>query len=212
MRRLPFSLMLVLVVIGAAWTTNSKNATSEVRAQGKARVVRDKSKPVRIALEAQYAKLAQAIRNKNYEGYQAIRTSDFSTRGADGKLHDFKILAAQARAMLERIQAPIDVSVTIDSIDVRGKEAVATIHQRFSRKQSVSGQLRKVETRITQDETWVQTPAGWKLKLIEKERDLMWFVDGKRVEPGKQYDPNAPAYNPGAAAQTATQESPSGRL
>ncbi len=160
-------------------------------------VLRDKSKPVRRALEAQYAKLAESIRNRDFAAFQALRTPDFSTRGFEGRHQTSEQMAARARDLLERIQPPIEVSFTIGIINLRGNEAVATIRQRFSRMQTVAGQLRKVETSVTQDETWVQTDEGYRLKFVENERDLMWFVDGKRIEPGKPYDPNAPPYDPG---------------
>jgi hypothetical protein len=65
--------------------------------------------------------------------------------------------------------------------------------------QMVNGKLRKVETSVTQDETWVSTPQGWKRRFVQNEKDQEWYVDGKRIEPGKPYDENAPAYEPKAA-------------
>lgn len=177
----------------------AQDVSSKHKVKGTKTVLRDKSKPVRRALEAQYAKLAEAIRNKDFDAFQALRTPDFSTKGLNGAPQSAAQMTARARALLGNIQPPIDVSFTIDTINVRGSEAVATIRQRFSRMQMVAGQLRKVETSVTQDETWVQTANGWKLKFVENERELMWFVDEKRVEPGKPYDPNAPAYNPDAS-------------
>jgi hypothetical protein len=42
----------------------------------------------------------------------------------------------------------------------------------------------------------VNTPEGWKLKLIDDVRPGAWIVDGKRVDPSKPYDPDAPPYKP----------------
>ncbi len=36
---------------------------------------------------------------------------------------------------------------------------------------------------------------GWKLKHIGDIKPGVWIVDGKRVDPSKPYDPDAPAYN-----------------
>ena len=70
------------------------------------------------------------------------------------------------------------------------------VHQRFKRMQLKAGQLRKVETEARQHETWVLTPQRWKLKYVDDVHSGPWYVDGKRVDPSKPYDPNAPAYNP----------------
>lgn len=208
MRNLLSIILLVLVItLLVSFTTEAQDISDKLKVKGNRTILRDKSKPVRRALEVQYAKLVKAVREKDFEAFQALRTSDFSTKGLNGEPQSSEQMAARARALLERIQPPIDTSVTIDTINARGNEAVATVRQRFSRMQNVAGQLRKVETSVTQDETWVQTPDGWKLKFVDNERDGMFFVDGKRVEPGKPYDPNAPAFNPGAVRQTGNPQS-----
>ncbi|MGA9768064.1 MAG: nuclear transport factor 2 family protein [Blastocatellia bacterium] len=181
---------LIILPIG------TQDASYKLKAKGDKTALRDKSKPVRRALEVQYAKLAESIRNKDFAAFQALRTSDFSTRGLNGEPYSGEQMAARAKSMLEGIQHLIDISFTIGTINLRGDEAIATIHQRFSRMQYIEGVIRKVETSVTQDETWVNTQEGWKLKFVENERDLMWFVDGKRIEPGKPYDPDGQPYDP----------------
>jgi hypothetical protein len=94
------------------------------------------------------------------------------------------------------MQPPIAVSNTIETLTVRGNEAIAVVHQQFSRMQVKAGQLRKVETEARQRETWVLTQDGWKLKFVDDVHPGAWYVDGKRVDPSKPYDPNAPPYNP----------------
>jgi ketosteroid isomerase-like protein len=165
-------------------------------------VLRDELKPVREALEAQYAKLAAAVRNKDYDAFMALRTSDFSTVALKGGPQSTEQMAARTRLLLQVIQPPIDVKFIIVELNVKGDEAVATVRQLFSRMQQVAGQLRRLETAVTQDETWVRTPGGWKLKFVANERDLLKSVDGKPVDPLKPSDPNAPAYDPGTAGHT----------
>lgn len=171
-----------------------KHEKSKVK--GEQTVSRDKSKPVRRELEKQYAKLSEALRDKDFEAFHALRTNDFSTRDLNGKPQTTEQMIARTRLLLERIQPPIRATFEIDTIDLRGDVFVATIHQKFSRMQLVAGQLRKVETSVTQDETWVKTDDGWKLKFVDNERNPLRYIDGKRVEPGKTYDPAAPPYDP----------------
>ncbi len=37
---------------------------------------------------------------------------------------------------------------------------------------------------------------GWKLKHIGDVKPGAWYVDGKRIDPSKPYDPDAPPFNP----------------
>ena len=168
----------------------------KIKAKGSRALVRDKSKPVRKALEAQYARLAEAIQNKDFNSFQDLRMPDFSTVDINGQRQTPEQMAARARSLLQRIHPPIRVSFDIGTINVTGDEATATIRQSFSRMQDVAGRMRRVETSVTQEETWVKTEAGWKLRHVGGERDMEWYVDGKRIEPGRPYDPDAPPYDP----------------
>jgi tetratricopeptide (TPR) repeat protein len=60
----------------------------------------------------------------------------------------------------------------------------------------MAGRLRRVETNAVQDEHWVKTPDGWKRGNIDEVKSGAAFVDGKRVNTDKPYDPEAPAYDP----------------
>ena len=159
-------------------------------------VVKDKTKPIRRALEIQYARLAEAVENRDFEAFQGLRTADFHTLDEHGNPHTPQQMAQRARAMLERIQPPIKTHNDILVIDVKGNDAKATVRQYFSKMLPLAGQLRKVETYVTQDETWTKTPEGWKLSFVDNVRDGEYYVDGKRIDPSVPYDPDAPAYEP----------------
>jgi hypothetical protein len=62
--------------------------------------------------------------------------------------------------------------------------------------QMKAGRLRRVETEAIQTETWLNTAEGWKLHHIGDVKPGVWRVDGKRIDPTKPYDPDAPAYEP----------------
>lgn len=156
----------------------------------------DQTPTIRESLEAQYAKIAEANKKKDLDALLALRTPDFSARFADGKIGNYEDMAAYSRALIQQIQPPISVSNTIETLTVAGNEAIARVHQRFSRMQLKAGQLRKVETEARQRETWVLTPGGWKLKFVDDVHPGAWYVDGKRVDPSKPYDPDAPPYDP----------------
>jgi hypothetical protein len=60
----------------------------------------------------------------------------------------------------------------------------------------LEGKRRRVDTSVVQRETWSKTADGWKLKCVDSVRDQRSFVDGKRVDPTKPYNPSDPPYNP----------------
>jgi ketosteroid isomerase-like protein len=159
-------------------------------------VERDKSKPVRRALEQQYAKIAQANINKDLGALLALRSPDFSVRMPNGETWSFEQSADYSRRAFEQVQSTISLTNTIETLTVNGDEAVAVVHQQWSRLQIKKGQLRRVDTSAVQRETWVRTAAGWKLKLIDDIHPGAWYVDGKRVDPSRPYDPEAPPFNP----------------
>lgn len=64
------------------------------------------------------------------------------------------------------------------------------------------GVARSVETNAVQDETWIRAADGWKRGDIFNVRNGAAFVDGKRVDTRRPYDPDAPPYDPDALATT----------
>lgn len=196
-----FSVSLLVMIISSgvlALTDRTQSEQVKVKIKNGKVLVRDKSKPVRKELEAAYARLSAAIQNRDFAAFQLLRTADFSSVDQIGNKQTTEQMTARAQAMLNQIQPPINVTFTLGTIDAHQDtgEATVTVQQQFSRMQVVGGELRKVETSATQDETWLKTPEGWKLNFVQGVRDLKWFVDGKRVEPGKPYDPSAPIYEP----------------
>jgi hypothetical protein len=176
-------------------------------------IVRDKSKPVRRALEEQYARIAQAQVNEDIDAMRALRMPDFTVDTANGEKWDLEKSLNYSRVGFQQVQSNISISNTIESLDVSTVanqncalpsgpvagpcyQAVAVVHQQWSRMQMKAGQLRRVDTEAIQTETWVNTKEGWKLKHIGNIKPGAWYVDGKRIDPSKPYDPNAPAFKP----------------
>lgn len=168
----------------------------KVKAKGDRVIVRDKSKPVRRALEEQYAKIAEANKNKDLAALLALRTLDFFVKMPNGETWTYEQSAAYSKRAFEQVQSIISLSNTIETLTVTGNKAVAVVHQQWSRMQMMKGKLRRVDTSAAQRETWVNMPDGWRLKLIDDIHPGAWVVDGKRVDPSKPYDPDAPPYNP----------------
>ena len=193
-----FALALVSMQVaaqsGQSQTTQNKDV--KIKVKDDRVIVKDKSKPVRRALEEMYAKIAEAQRNKDIEALRATRTPDFSVDMQNGQKWDLETSLNYSRAGFAQVESNISISNTIESLDVQDDIAVAVVHQRWSRMQMKAGNVRRVDTEAIQTETWVKTPDGWRLKHISEIKPGAWYVDGKRIDPSKPYDPDAPEYKP----------------
>ena len=162
-------------------------------------VVRAQDDPeVRKELEAQYKKLAEAHDKRDLKAIVALKTADFHAILPDGRVGDSKMMEQYSRQFLETNQPPYNQRFTIQKLLVSENKliAVAEVFQEVTRYRELAGKRRKVDTSVVQRETWTKTPDGWKLKSVDNVRDQKRFVDGKRVDPTKPYDPDAPPYDP----------------
>lgn len=161
---------------------------------------------VRKELDAQYKKLAEAHDRKDLKAIVALKTSDFHTFFADGRVGDSKLMEQYSQRFLERNQPPFNQRFTIQKLTVSDNKliAVAEVLQELTRYQDLVGKRRKVDTSVVQREIWAKTPDGWKLKSVDNVRDQKTFVDGKRVDPAKPYNPDDPPYSPDDASQNTT--------
>ena len=135
---------------------------------------------VRREIEAAYRKLGKAVAGKDFAAFQAIRTVEFATIPPDGTPRGGASMADRARGLLERIQPPIENTNDILELTVRGDDAIATVRQKFTRRQLVEGTLHEIHTEVTQRETWTRTPEGFKLLFVDEVRDPLTLDNGER--------------------------------
>src|ERR1051326_753713 len=153
---------------------------------------------VRKELDAQYKKLAEAHEREDLKAILALRTADFHSIFPDGRVSDRRLMEEYTRRFLEMNQPPYNQKFTIQKLTISPNTliAVAEVMQEVSRYQVLAGERRKVDTSVVQREIWANTSDGWKLKSVDNVRDQRKFVDGKRVDPTKPYNPHDPRYNP----------------
>jgi ketosteroid isomerase-like protein len=153
---------------------------------------------VRKALEAQYARLAEAHDRKDLKTIANLKTQDFHAIFPDGRVGDVKVMEQYTKNFIEMNQPPFNIRNTIEGLIVSENQliAVAEVLQQASRTRELAGKVRRVETSVNQREIWAKTSEGWKLKSVDNVRNQKRFVDGKRVDPSKPFDPNAPPYDP----------------
>jgi len=160
---------------------------------------------VRKELESQYRRLAEAHDRQDLKAIVALKTPDFHSIFPDGRVGDSKVMEQYSRDFLQGNQPPYDIRVAIQQLTVSPNKliAVAEVLQEATRYRELAGKRRRVDTSVRQRETWAKTADGWKLKVVDNVRDQKRFVDGKRVDPTKPYDPDAPPFDPdGTKAKT----------
>ena len=157
---------------------------SKVKVKDDKTTLRDKSKPVRQAIEAWYASNMEAFKEKDLAAIMALRTDDFHTITPDGKINTRADMEERTRLFLSRIDHFIAQDNQIGTIEVAGDLASADITQKTVRMQRFpDGTLHKVEGEVVQRETWKKTSEGWKLYRVDNIRDKGLLVDDKPYKP-----------------------------
>jgi ketosteroid isomerase-like protein len=147
-------------------------------------IVRDKSKPVRKAIEDWYASNMEAFKVKDVAAIMALRTDDFHTITPDGRVNTRADMEARTKLFLARIDNFIAQDNQIGTIDVQGDLASADVTQKTVRMQRFpDGTLHKVEAGVVQRETWKKTAEGWKLYRVDNIQDGYVLVDNKPYKP-----------------------------
>lgn len=149
-------------------------------------ITRDKSKPVRKAIEDWYARNMAAFEAKDVAAVMALRADDFHTITPEGKVNTRADMATRTRIFLDRIDHFISQDNQIGTIEVEGHLASADINQKTVRMQRFpDGTLHKVESVVVQRETWKRTAEGWRLYRVDNIRDSSLLVDDKPFKPNQ---------------------------
>lgn len=152
----------------------------KVKTKNDRTMVRDKSKPVRKAIEEWYGRNTAAFKAKDVAAIMALRTDDFQTNTPDGKVNTRSDMEAYTQRFLGRIDHFISLNFGIGTIEVDGDLASADVTQVTVRMQRLpDGSLHKVEARAVQRESWKRTSEGWKLHRVENVRSEGVWVDDK---------------------------------
>jgi ketosteroid isomerase-like protein len=153
-------------------------------------------------IDAQYARLADAMRRKDVDALFALYTPDYHVVMGNGEVWSRERSLEYQRTILARVRETHHIGNTIVRLTSCGDHATATVLQQWYRIQDMAGAARRVETNAVQDEHWTRFPDGWKRGDIGEIARGASFVDGKRVDITKPYDPDAPPYDPSVASSS----------
>lgn len=152
----------------------------KVKVKNSKTIVRDKSKPVRKAIENWYVRNTEAFRGKDVAAIMALRTDDFHTITPDGRVNTRADMEAYSQRFLGGIDHFISLDFQIGTIKVRNNLASADVTQKTVRMQRFpDGTLHKVEAGVVQRESWKMTAEGWKLYRVDNIQDGYVLVDDK---------------------------------
>jgi hypothetical protein len=153
---------------------------------------------VKRILSQRYEALGQAMDSRDTSKIFSFRTDDFHTIGPDGRVLDNVMMKEYSRQFITNNLPPYNTKIIILNLRLSYNKivAVADVFQEATRKRELAGKLREVKTSVLQTETWIFENNQWKLKLVDNVHDQKRFVDGKRVDPAKPYNPDDPPYDP----------------
>jgi hypothetical protein len=139
----------------------------------------------RRELEAKYAKVSEAYRKKDIGAFMENKTPDFTGKSLNGVVRTREQVEAGVRQRMERIRKLNYLKIKIEKLTVGDGVAVAITSQEFSRVVAdAQGVERTVVSKGTRHrDTWVKTPAGWKMKSVEELTQGREIVDGRDATP-----------------------------
>jgi tetratricopeptide (TPR) repeat protein len=153
----------------------------------------------RREIQARIDQTVAADKAENVEAAFRYNTPDFTAKTHDGKVLTAQQVRAGIQANYNYIISISDrTRVRIDCLTLRGDEATVYINQHFVRTVPMAPNRtpRELVTNVTHRELWVRTGRGWMRRHIEELQPGPFFVDGKRMNPNKPFDPEAPPYDP----------------
>src|SRR5918997_830766 len=153
MRTRPITLVSI-IILGAAF--------SSAHAQGRTRHV------VRKELEAKYAKVVEAYRDKDIKAFMENKTPDFTGKSLNGNVATREQVEAGVKQRMGRIRKLNYLKIEIKNITVTWDVAVAITTQDFSRVVAdAQGREHTVVSKsTTHRDTWVRTENGWMLRSV----------------------------------------------
>jgi len=153
---------------------------------------------VKKILNQRYEALAKTMDERNLTKILSFRTDDFHTIGPDGRVQDHITMTEYSNQFITNNIPPYNTKITILGLKLSDNKivAVADVLQESTRKRDLLGKIREVKTSVLQTETWIYTNKEWRLKLVDNVHDQKRFIDGKRVDPTKPYNPDDLPFDP----------------
>jgi ketosteroid isomerase-like protein len=152
---------------------------------------------IRREIRAAYDNLERAFAAMDVNAVIAARDPSIIVTGPDGQNQTYEQMADYSRRWFTTNKPPIKVRFTLRKYDIKNNDEVAVeVYQEAWRHQDLAGKRRLNYHNVVQTETWRRTPTGWKIIRVADVHDQRRWIDGKRVDLTKPYDPDAPEFVP----------------
>jgi hypothetical protein len=144
-----------------------------------------------------YARLSQAYGEEDAAMVVAYRTPDFYVELPGGVRLDYALATRALQDFFAQSGPPLEVNSDIQCASMASEtEANFLIIQRIGRTVDFEGAPKRVDSTVTQNETWRRTEQGWRLAAVSGIRNPHRWVDGVEVDPFSVYDPAAAPFVP----------------
>jgi len=137
----------------------------------------DKEMPARLAIESQYARLSEAVQNKDLDALCALHTSEYKEFQITGEERDLGEVMGEWRGEFAAMIEP-RLHTEIRGLDLDGDEASVTVCsvQSFISSPVASRRFsNRIET-IRRD-YWINSGVGWRLRRSERQAIRSWVDD-----------------------------------
>jgi hypothetical protein len=143
-------------------------------------------------MSAHYARLSQAYAENDAAMILAYRTPDFFVETPGGGRIEADVASQILVDFLANSRPPIEQRTDVLCASMAGEsEALFTVVQHTTRNTDLNGADHRLESAVTQTETWRLTAAGWRLASLSNMHDTRRWVDGAEIDPSQPYDPRA---------------------
>jgi erythromycin esterase len=131
----------------------------------------------RLAIESQYARLNEAVGNKDLDAIRALHTSEYRELQVTGHERDLAEVMAEWRDDLAAMIEP-SFQTEIHNFDLHGDEAKVTVSSVQAFISSFASQRFANRIETTRRDSWTNTGVGWSLSRSEIQAIKSW-IDGK---------------------------------
>ncbi len=141
----------------------------------------DSKNDTRKELKAAYVRIVDALKNNDPAVFEELLASDFQVKLINGETHDREWILNYIRNNAKAFNV-LKLSIKIKKLTVSGNEAIALIEQKSSRTSNdAEGKSHRLDVGAIQQETWVKTAEGWRLRHNVELKRLYVKQDGKPI-------------------------------
>ena len=141
----------------------------------------DSKNDTRKELKAAYVRIVDALKNNDPAVFEELLAPDFQVKLINGETHDREWILNYIRNNAKAFKV-LKLSIKITKLTVSGNEAIAFIEQKSSRTlNDAEGKSHRLDVGAIQQETWVKTAEGWRLRHNVELKRLYVKQDGKPI-------------------------------